>query len=222
MATETKSTKTKIHTVYKNLKGERLPSVTTVLGVLNKPALMDWAWKCGCDGLDYKAVRDTAGGIGTLAHYLILCHLKHETPDTSEYSAQDIDKAETCLIKFWEWDKQYNICPILVETPLVSEPFGFGGTIDCLCQITQGPSIYKNMLLDFKTGKGIYPEMFYQLAAYSHLLAEHNMHHEGAMILRIGRDENEGFEVREMGNLDRHFEVFKHCLGIYQLQKELR
>ena len=95
MTTETKK---KIHTVYKLADGSRVPSVTTALGILNKPKLLNWAWKCGVDGLDYRAVRDNAADIGTLAHYFILCHLKHETPDTSEYSQSDIDKAETCQI----------------------------------------------------------------------------------------------------------------------------
>lgn len=79
--------KTKIHTVYKTADGKRVPSVTTILGILNKPALLDWAWRMGCEGQDYKAVRDNAGDIGTLAHYLILCHLKGEKPETQDYSA---------------------------------------------------------------------------------------------------------------------------------------
>lgn len=53
--------KTKIHTVYKLEDGTRVPSVTTILGILNKPALVEWAYQCGCQGLDYKAVRDQAG-----------------------------------------------------------------------------------------------------------------------------------------------------------------
>ena len=31
------------HTVYKTADGIRVPGVTTVLGVLNKPALIKWA-----------------------------------------------------------------------------------------------------------------------------------------------------------------------------------
>ncbi len=212
------TTKTKIHTVYKNAKGERLPSVTTILGILNKPALMDWAWKCGCEGKDYKAVRDEAGGIGTLAHYLILCHIKGEKPDTSEYSAQDIEKAENCLIKYWDWaDAHKDIKALLVETPIVSEQYGFGGTIDYLGQCGN-----QLLLIDHKTGKAIYSEMFYQLAAYVQLLKEAGYNVSNARILRIGRDEVEGFEERVMNDLSKHFDLFTHCLAVYKLQKELR
>src|SRR5438093_1588565 len=35
------------HTVYKNAAGKRVPGVTTILGILNKPALLKWAWEQG-------------------------------------------------------------------------------------------------------------------------------------------------------------------------------
>lgn len=211
--------KTKIHTIYKLASGDRVPSVTTILGILNKPALLDWAWKCGCDGLDYKAVRDDAAGVGTLAHYLILCHLKGEKPDTSEYSAQDIDRAENCLIKFWDWQKGHNIEPIMVETPLISEEYGFGGTIDFFGRVDGA-----NTLIDFKTGKAIYPEFAYQVAAYCQLLIEHDesIFNCDVRILRIGRNEDEGFEERILGNLNRAWQIFLNCLNIYKLQKEIK
>lgn len=211
--------KTRIHTVYKTKDGNRVPSVTTILGVLNKPALMDWAWRCGCDGLDYKVVRDNAGDIGTLAHYLILCDIKGMKPDISEYSPQNLAQAETCLLKYWEWQKGNPIKPILIEEPLVSEEFKYGGTLDCFGQREDTDEF---VLVDFKTGKAIYSEYFYQLAAYENLLAEHGHRFDKTIVLRIGRDENEGFEVRDIGNLDKHFEIFKHCLGIYNLKKETK
>jgi len=209
--------KTRIHTVYKTQEGKRVPSVTTILGILNKPALLDWAWQMGTQGLDYKAVRDSAGNIGTLAHYLILCDLKNEKPDTSEYSAEDIEKAETCLIKYWDWQKGHKVEPIMLETPLVSEQYQFGGTIDFFGKIDGQPT-----LLDFKTGKAIYDEFFYQLAAYEQLLAEANQLIEVTRILRIGRTDDEGFEERTIGKLDKQWQVFLNCLQIYNLQKEIR
>jgi len=210
-------TKTKIHTVYKTADGKRVPSVTTILGILHKPKLLDWAWQCGCGGLDYKAVRDQAGDIGTLAHYLIMCHLKGIEPDTSEYSQQDIDRAENCFIKYLDWLTGRKLEPIFIEEPLVSERYGFGGTIDFFGKIDG-----QFTLLDFKTGKAIYPEFFYQLAAYKQLLAEQKQPIDVTRILRIGRDESEGFEERSIGKLDKQWEIFLHCLAIYNYQKEIR
>ncbi len=211
--------KTRIHTVYKLANGERVPSVTTILGILNKPALLDWAWQMGIQGLDYKAVRDNAGDIGTLAHYLIMCDIKGEKPDTSEYSAIDIGKAETCLIKYWEWAKSHKIEPIIVEAPLISEQYRYGGTIDFFGKVDNQPT-----LVDFKTGKAIYPEMFYQLAAYDQLLAEvyPSILTADIRILRIGRNEDEGFEERTIGKLNSQWQIFLNCLSIYNLQKQIR
>jgi len=209
--------KTKIHTVYRNEAGDRIPSVTTILGILNKPALLDWAYQCGLRGEDYKAVRDQAADIGTLAHYLIMCYFSGEVPDTSEYSPQDLEKAENSLIKFWDWEKVHKIEPVMVETPLVSEKYRFGGTIDFFGLIDD-----EFHLLDFKTGKSIYAEHFAQLAAYNELLAENGHLAKGARIVRLGRTEDEGFEERVAGNLDKHWRIFLACKDIYELQKEIR
>lgn len=212
-----KTTKTRIHTVYKLQSGERVPSVTTALGILNKPALLTWAWQCGVDGLDYRQVRDSAAGIGSLAHYLIMCHLKNEKPDTSDYSQQDIDKAENCLIKYWDWEREHPIKPVLVEEPLVSEQYRFGGTIDCLAELN-GDLI----LIDHKTGKAIYAEMLHQLASYSVLLAENGYNVADCRILRIGREDTGDFEERIAPDLEKHWQVFLHCLSIYNLQKGIK
>jgi len=207
--------KTKIHTVYKLSSGDRVPSVTTILNILAKPALLDWAWKMGCEGLDYKAVRDDAAGVGTLAHYLIMCHLKNIGPDTSEYSVDDIKRAENCLIKYWNWEKGHKIEPILVEIPLVSEEHRFGGTIDLFANVDGLPT-----LVDFKTGKAIYPEFFYQLSAYEQLVKEAGHTLKATRILRIGRDESEGFEERTIGELYKQWGIFLACKQIYELKKE--
>ena len=209
--------KTKIHTVYRTTSGEHVPNVTTVLSVLNKLGLLQWAWQCGCYGLDYREIRDLAGNIGTLAHYLILCHLKGETPDTAEYSKAEIDKAETCLIKYWDWQKENPFEAVLVEQSLVSDKYAYGGTIDCVAK-----SNGNLVLIDYKTGKGIYEEMFYQLAAYKQLLIENGYPVTKARILRIGRDGNEGFEIREAGNLDNEFQIFLDCLDIYKRKQNRR
>ena len=211
--------KTRIHTIYKLKSGDRIPSVTTVLGILAKPALIQWAWELGTKGIDYKAVRDQAGDIGTLAHALIIADLKGDKFDTSEYSAQDIQKAENCLIKYWDWAKVNPIKSILLETPLISEVYQFGGTVDCFAERQDTKEL---VLIDFKTGKAIYPEHLYQLSAYEQLLKEADFRFDQTMILRIGRDEVEGFEVRSLGDLSKAFEIFKNCLSIYNLQKGIK
>ena len=42
----------RVHTVYKTKDGKRVPGVTTILGVINKPALVRWANNLGLQGID--------------------------------------------------------------------------------------------------------------------------------------------------------------------------
>ena len=207
--------KAKAHTIYK-VNGKRVPGVTTILSVLNKPALVKWANNLGLQGIDSSKYRDEMADIGTLAHLMILNYFKGIETDTSDYSKTQIDLAENCLLSFWEWEKQHKIQVILAEGQLVSIIYGFGGTIDLYCLLDGTPT-----LVDFKTGKAIYPEMFYQLAAYKYLLTE-SCSTLNCRILRIGRSEDEGFEERVVTDTSKQWEIFQHCLAIYNLKKEVK
>jgi hypothetical protein len=63
--------------------------------------------------------------------------------------------------------------------------------------------------------------MKHQVSAYMRLLEENGYKVEDVMILRVGRSEDEGFEYLKVGNLDKHFELFLHCLAIYNIRKTL-
>jgi hypothetical protein len=206
--------KTSAHIRYRNAQGDIVPGVSTVLQILNKPALVPWANKLGLQGIDSSKYRDAMADIGTLAHYLILCHLKGETPELSEYSPEQIDKAETCLIKYWDWEKEHHYETVKVETPFVSEQYRYGGTLDLICRNSNGL-----LLIDHKTGSGIYDEMLYQTAAYAQLAIENGLDIKGICILRLGRDTAEGFETRELTSWIREWGIFQHCLEIYRLKK---
>ena len=89
----------KAHTQYKLASGTKVPGVTTVLSLLNKPALVKWANNLGLQGIDSNKYRDAAADIGTLAHAMIQAHLQNEKLDTSQYSAQQIDLAENGMVR---------------------------------------------------------------------------------------------------------------------------
>jgi hypothetical protein len=99
---------------------------------------------------------------------------------------------------------------------LISEKYGYGGTIDFLCYLDGVLT-----LVDFKTSKAIYDEMLLQLCAYVKLLQENGYDIKQAKILRIGRDESEGFEERTITKFTHRFKIFRHCLRIYQLKAQL-
>ena len=207
------------HQRYRTADGKIVPGVTTVLGILNKPALVPWANNLGLQGISVKDYVDKLAKIGTLAHYFVECDLRGDEPDLDSYSPEEIRIAETCLLKYWDWKAENNPEPIMIEGQLVSERFGFGGTIDLYCEIGG-----VKWLVDLKTGKAIYPEQITQLSAYTALLKENGYKVDKVQILRIGRSEDEGFEPQEktLRQLVPHWKIFKNCLEIYQLQKEIR
>ncbi len=200
------------HQVYK-LNGVTVPGVTTVLNVLNKPALVPWANKMGLAGIDTAKYVDALARIGTLAHHRLECHLTGHAPELDDYSPDELDKADNSLLSYFEWAKGHEVVPLLCEWQGVSR-MGFGGTVDCYAMIDGVLT-----LLDFKTGKAIYAEHLYQVAAYRQLLEEAERPVAQVMILQIGRAEDEGFSTRTVSDTTSHFEIFRHCLAIYQLQK---
>ena len=216
MATQT-SQRTRAHIIYRAQDGNSVPGVTTVLGILNKPALVPWANKLGLQGIDSAKYVDDKAAIGTLAHQMIADYLKGQPTNTSEYSQVQIDQAENAVLSYFEWEKAHPLQPILVEQPMVSELYRFGGTIDCLCRMNG--DLY---LVDFKTSSGIWPEMLTQAAAYLNLASEYGYEAKQAIILRIGRTPDEGFEERIVNHVGKRWAIFQHCLAIWNLQKETK
>jgi len=210
---------TKVHTVYK-VNNKRVPSVTTILKYLgdDKEGLIHWAWDLGCKGENYKLVRDSAASVGSLAHAMIMAHLKKETIDTSDYSADFIDLAENSFLSYLQWEKQHEVQPILVEKPLVSEEYMFGGTPDLYCKLD---GMYT--LVDFKTGKSIRDSASYQVAGYGILIEENDPTFVADYrILGIGKDANDAWNevVISTKAIEMKRIIFRHCLQTYYLLKE--
>lgn len=206
----------KAHTVYKTSDGRRVPGATTITGLLNKPYLIKWANNLGLDGIDSSKYVDEAAAVGTLAHALIQANLTGEHLDTSVFSPVQVDLAENSVLSFYEWKSRHSVKPIICEVPMVSDKLGYGGTVDCYCELDGKP-----VLLDFKTGKAIYEEYFVQTSAYRELLIENGYPVEEVKILRVGRDETEGFEERSIKDTRKYFEIFLSLLNVYNLKKEL-
>ena len=154
--------------------------------------------------------------MGSLAHEMILAHFKGEELDLSRYSPVQVDLAENSLISFYEWEKRHTVEPIFCEKAIVSERLKYGGTLDLYCLLD---GVYT--LVDFKTGKHVYDEYFVQTSGYKNLLTENGLPVERVQILRIGRDETEGFEERHITNTDKYFSIFVNLLDIYYLKKDL-
>lgn len=210
--------KSRQHTVYKLADGTRVPGVTTVLGILAKPALISWANRMGLQGIDTTKYVDAAANAGTCCHAMIEAHLKGEEFDESEYDSTAIDIASNGYLKYLDWEKANVLESIESELPLVSERYKFGGTIDMYCTLNGIPT-----LVDFKTNQtGIYDEMMHQTAgAYRLLLEENGRPVRKVIIIRVGKTEADDIEVRSIGQWEIHEAIFLNCLSLYELRRKL-
>ena len=209
----------KAHVSYFNKEGKRLPGTTTILGVINKPLLVPWANNLGLQGINVRDYVDDKADIGTLVHEMMFCDLKGEEVDTAYYTGYQIEIAQNSFNKYLDWKRRHAISPIILEEPMVSEKFQYGGTIDNYCLLDGIPT-----LIDYKTCKALYPEHFIQVCAYRQLLKETGHKVKKCAILRVGRVEMEGFEFQEIPEkkLALCWKMFKYCLQIYNLQKQLK
>ena len=211
--------------------GERAVGVTTVLSMLNKPALIGWAGKL-CAEAGWQAhrngepiprwtdicygTRDRAASDGTRAHDLFEQYLLGHDVKRSE---TDTDGAWTAFENAKQWKEglsiKFEVWPH--ERPLIDERLKLGGTPDATgCD---GDIV---TLCDWKTG-GVYVEHICQLAAYRYLLwrCEH-IAVSGAHLVRFHREHGD-FHHHYFADdaLDAGWKIFKHLLIAYPQLKEL-
>jgi len=207
------------HVEYRTKDGGIVPSVTQVLKIISIPALAPAANRLGLLGINSNTYWKELADIGTISHFLILCYLKKVKPDTSGYKKNLVDKAENSFLSYLDWEKNHKIEPVLLETPLVSEVFKFGGTPDCVCHLDDKEGL---TLLDFKTG-GIYKEHYWQIAGYTCLLEENGYSIDDGIILGIPRTVDEFFIEQEIEHI--HIQAsglipFLKCLELYNAIKD--
>ena len=150
---------------YYSPNGKRVPSVTTILDIVNKPYLVKWANNMGLQGINIADNKDHITGIGTLLHARIEGVLNNEEVDDSMFSETQKEIADKCFTKFALWHSEHRIETIATELSMAS--YQYGGTMDAILIVDGKPTI-----LDWKTSKQIDPEYFAQLAAYNQLVKQ--------------------------------------------------
>lgn len=206
------------HQIYKNSKGEKLPSVTTVLSVISKPQLFYWGVKLAKEGIcPIEYTKETAK-IGSLVHALAENFASKTPIEWDKYTKEEIKKACTISKRFFEFVSiQDEFKPILSEGAFASEKYEYGGCLDLICSLNG-----KITLLDYKTSSNIYYEMVSQVSAYKRLAEEQGYKIEQVIILRFGREESEGYEYREISKKELKYglKMFDCALKLYKSKKE--
>ena len=194
------------------LDGAWVPGVTTILGVLDKPAIPKWAAKSVAqyvasnrEGVEHlwsmgeRAVvdalkgvpwteRDQAGVKGTDVHDFAERILKGEEVDVPDHL---VGHVESCLSFMEDWD----IKPVLVEATVASREHQYAGKLDLIADSKHAP----RAIFDWKTAaSGIYKETAFQLVAYA--LAEfHGEDGEESPMADLGIEESYGVHIRADG-----------------------
>lgn len=220
--------------------GERYLSVTSVLSAgIPKPALFHWAAiesaQCAVDNIPMlvrargeaaraevrewirhaaERKRDTAADLGTTIHGIVEARLLGQpTPELTDEQAPFVEAFDRFLDA---WQPEFEASELVVAHP----EHRWAGTLDAIARI---PALDDGLLVvDWKTGKSVYPEVSLQLAAYhrattgwlrdgTEVVPPQSI---GAAVLHIRPrelpgGEELGYALRRVDVSDQHYEVFR-------------
>lgn len=231
---------------FYRIEDQDLPSVTHILGVIGKPALVNWAANqertlvtevaaelyldlCKIAQPMPKAAYITtlqgrigktkahqrelakAGDIGTQVHALVEWNMRKALGQIVGPEPRVVDDAQWAFMAWQDWAGAVGLKPLFIEQTVFSRTHGYAGTMDLLAEVNGIVT-----LVDFKTGKAIYPEAFLQNAAYQVALSEMGHAQPAAgLIVRLPKVQTDPqFETQAVPPIAELFDVF---LAVKQL-----
>ena len=204
---------------YKLANGDRVPSVTTILGRFKEcGGLIYWANKQGLEGLTLDEARTPAAVAGTLAHSLVEAYVNGWEEPELQAPTDVVEKARNAFSNFLRWAEQSRLQFVHTEHALVSELHRFGGRFDAVAEQPGGLFV----MVDFKTGS-LYLEHLLQVAAYRILWNESYPEYEladAAHLLSFKR-ETADFSHSYFGGLDDETDAFLRMRGLYDCVKKI-
>jgi hypothetical protein len=227
--------------VYK--MGDRpMTGVTTILNVIAKPSLIQWAANMACDYID-KNLFKTKQNVIDLGEEDVCLWIDSVLKEARVAHRKSKESAGDIGTEFHAWVEVYtttNVCPPMPEDPKakkMAENFHnwvvangvhfiesekkvyhadpdkwYAGTLDFTCEIKG-----KKYIGDLKTSSGIYDRTyFFQCAGYRHAL-EHlgdKTEYEGSVIVRCGKKGD--FEEKYSYDYESDLKGFLACLQLYR------
>ena len=140
---------------FYDFDGKKVPSVTTILGCIDKPALVQWSANCSVDYIKdnigeirnqdtsheridqllkkaktaHRTESKKATDIGSLVHDAIETYMKGGSPDAI---LDGSPKAQTAFTAFLEWKEKVKLEPVQLECTVFHPVLLFGGSFDCV------------------------------------------------------------------------------------------
>ena len=225
-----------IHT----LDGKPLTGVTKVLGVIAKPALIQWSANMAVDhilanvvvaGSDttiiktesieearsaHRIKKEKAGGWGTEVHswveqWIMSSILGRELP-----KPLDGLQGEACN-HFISWAYDNKVKFLESKKNIYSEKLWIGGIVDIVCEIDG-----KKWICDIKTGSGVYPEHFFQMAAYDLCLKEMELYDSISGHIVLNLDKKGGFVEKRSVSNEENKNAFLSALTLYRAIEKIK
>jgi hypothetical protein len=219
------------------IKGKEyaVPSVTTALGVLDKPALIPWALNQAVEflrsaispGVEHaesyleevyaqskraaRTKRDLAANVGTLAHTIL-----ERYPDCGTIPDGHVG---SCVTGGLAWLRTSDVQIEMRECPVYSRRHRFSGRFDGLARVNGSLSLF-----DWKTSTGVYPEYRLQLAAYVAAFEEEHPSEriEQRIVLHLGKEDGSFTpHIYTRASLRQDFGAFLAALRLYTRLKAI-
>ncbi len=224
------------------LDGKAMTGVTTILGVIAKPALIGWASKMATefiaqaikDGKEitpevlelaknaHRAKKEEAGGLGTDVHKECELLITSSLEGNKGVFTDDLKHENPQVQHFIDWAIQNKVKFIATEEKVFSRDLFVAGTIDFICEIDGNV-----WLGDIKTASGIYPEFFFQTAGYQKLNEDMVENEDGGFPVNIKghvitclTKTGEFIEKRSISNKE-NLEAFLAALTLYRVTQKL-
>lgn len=212
------------HTKYMNSNGDYVPSVTNIIKVIPKDALIYWANSLGWKRKSVKRELEETARIGTVAHNTIesiITKDKNEGPIDLDVIENHMNtnydgNIRNSIISFISWYKEHRDDIELIEVEKEMSGESYGGTCDMICKY-EG----KLMIFDFKTSGDFYFSMFIQLCAYVNLYQNLTGEIiEDVAVLRLDKKSGDKAKLKKLsdiknGDIDYYYNVFEQCLNLY-------
>ena len=196
---------------YKTPTGNRYPSVTTVVGLMNKDAIMEWRRRVGAE--EANKISSKAASRGTRVHKICEEYINNEDVYNKKYSIIDLESFSR-LRKVID-EKIDNVH--LQEVKLYSDYLKMAGTVDCVAEYEGKLSI-----IDFKTAmkpkeKSYITNYFCQASAYAIMYEERTGIPVAQTVVMISVDDEEPqiFVEKRDTYVDKLMEVRKQYTDKY-------
>lgn len=232
---------------FYTIEGQQWPSVTTILDIIAKPALGPWYAReerryfeaAMLEVLSRPGARDPeyvltavaeavtgvkaadrakqqAASIGTAMHAGIEWALRTQLEEDAGPEPRLPDAAAWAVESWKDWAKSVALEPVAIERTVYCDVCGYAGTLDLYARVSGVLTV-----LDWKSGKAIYPEAFLQNVAYRHAATRRGMPSAQGLIVRLPKYQDdpawEAMSVPETLTI----EDFRAALRLWRWQRRM-